>query len=512
MSNDDRSKVVILSDIHIGDNSKTCWYQKKYHEPYLFAALDYIKQNAELIDEVILLGDVFDFWAYPCAAPPPSFSKIVQANPDLLGPSGKLAEVASLLPDRIVYINGNHDQNVRQDDIRQLGQIRYCSSLQYVKTDHNHRILFTHGHEYAIFNALDQDTPLAPLPIGHFVTRAIAEHVNRILPPGKTAADMKDGGTPFDYAIMLAAIIEALKQPPFSITKVLLDYITSAAGVPKNTAVSLLDSRQATYNQAEEYYANLAANWIARYGGGERGLIAVIKSVTADHSGNYIAWYAQRDALQSEISAELAILGHTHRHRLGLKEAMINYINSGFMCPPIIDGQPQYPITFAEADLRGCNISLKSVVKQSDAYQVVDISGQSPSDSVVYSPAQDYSCYVSILNNSSSTLSKTGGETEVHGYYVVPPPQTISPGNRAQFWIHDFPGVEGAGGNVSYTDQANGKTTTFKYACPLIMNNNCGPKPFQNKSGSGDWSADQVVGRGHPYFVNFFIKPAEEVK
>ena len=90
MSNGGRSKVVILSDIHIGDNSKTCWYQKKYHEPYLFTALNYIEQNAELIDEVILLGDIFEFWTYPCTAPPPSFSKIVQANLDLLGPQRQI--------------------------------------------------------------------------------------------------------------------------------------------------------------------------------------------------------------------------------------------------------------------------------------------------------------------------------------------------------------------------------------------------------------------------------------
>ena len=186
---------------------------------------------------------------------------------------------------------------------------------------------------------------------------------------------------------------------------------------------------------------------------------------------------------------------------------MINYLNSGFMCPPIIDGQPQKPITFAESDLELGNISLKSVVKQSnDTYQIVDISEQSPSDSVVYGLEQDCSCYVSIFNNSNSALSKTG-EAEVHGYYVVPPPQTISPGERAQFWIQDCLEVDGTEGNVSYTNQVSGKTITFRYTCSPIRGNNCSPEPFQDKSHNSDWIANQVVRGGHPYFVSFSIEP-----
>jgi hypothetical protein len=35
-------KIVVLSDVHIGDNSPTVWYQQKYHEPYLAALFDHV--------------------------------------------------------------------------------------------------------------------------------------------------------------------------------------------------------------------------------------------------------------------------------------------------------------------------------------------------------------------------------------------------------------------------------------------------------------------------------------
>ena len=60
---------VVISDIHIGDNSRTCWYQKSVHEPYLLALMDWIIERVTAkdppIDRLIILGDLFDFWTFP---------------------------------------------------------------------------------------------------------------------------------------------------------------------------------------------------------------------------------------------------------------------------------------------------------------------------------------------------------------------------------------------------------------------------------------------------------------
>ena len=42
------SLAVVFSDVHIGDNSNTCWYQKKYHEGYLKAALKWVENNKQV--------------------------------------------------------------------------------------------------------------------------------------------------------------------------------------------------------------------------------------------------------------------------------------------------------------------------------------------------------------------------------------------------------------------------------------------------------------------------------
>jgi len=486
-------KVVIMSDIHIGDNSKTCWYQQKYHEPYLLKALDYIEKNAASINEVILLGDIFDFWTYPCGTKPPSFSDIVNANPNVLGPNGKLRQVADKVP--VTYINGNHDMNVSKDDIAKLGKIRYNNGLRYIKETPRGRVLFTHGSEYTIFNAQDTTTRLNPLPVGHFVTRAISEHLGKTLAPGKTAADLKDDGNPSMGEIGWSQIIEALKNHK-SVAEILLGIMTSLEGIPIDTPVHLLNGQVVTFKEAENIYSNLGTQWINRY-----GMNPTIKSIQADADGSYIAWWAQRDAIQGDIDSDVAILGHTHTAKGGLKEAMIRYINCGYMCPPLPGGTLQYPITFGEMNLESGKLSLMSVNNPKDPFAPHTF----PDDTLVYSPFQDNSCFISILNGTYFAMDLKESK-ESHGWYVVPPPAQIGSLRRARFWLQDNPGTFGAEGSATYTNAGSGKTIPFTYGCPYVGNNYCTPVPFRNKSDSGPWKNNTVVTRDHPYFVDFTVE------
>ena len=59
-----KSLAVVISDVHIGTNAATNWYQRTVHEPYLVAALDWVVANAASIRELVLLGDLVDFWTY----------------------------------------------------------------------------------------------------------------------------------------------------------------------------------------------------------------------------------------------------------------------------------------------------------------------------------------------------------------------------------------------------------------------------------------------------------------
>src|SRR4051812_15974330 len=113
---------VVLSDVHIGDNSPTCWYQAKFHDEYLNRALQYIVDHSEAILDVMLLGDMFDVWTYPPDKQPPDMAHILAANPTLLGPKGMLAKVCKAIPKQVRIILGNHDGTLTQADIDLLNK------------------------------------------------------------------------------------------------------------------------------------------------------------------------------------------------------------------------------------------------------------------------------------------------------------------------------------------------------------------------------------------------------
>lgn len=56
-----KNKLIFISDIHIGHNIRTNWYQRSIHEPYLLAVLEYIINHADTVQELILLHDLHPF-------------------------------------------------------------------------------------------------------------------------------------------------------------------------------------------------------------------------------------------------------------------------------------------------------------------------------------------------------------------------------------------------------------------------------------------------------------------
>lgn len=87
-------RLVVISDIHLGDplNELT--------EPACIDTLVTALQNLGPIDELVLLGDVFDFWQSP-------FHEAIARGRDLMGALFGLDNVG-----RMTYIPGNHDHHV----------------------------------------------------------------------------------------------------------------------------------------------------------------------------------------------------------------------------------------------------------------------------------------------------------------------------------------------------------------------------------------------------------------
>jgi hypothetical protein len=95
----------VISDSHIGTNTKTCWYQKAVHEPYLAAVFDHIVAHAtgvpNPVTKLVLLGDLFDFWTYPPDQRPPQGGQtLTRAIAHLLETTLRAGCTAADLPDQ----------------------------------------------------------------------------------------------------------------------------------------------------------------------------------------------------------------------------------------------------------------------------------------------------------------------------------------------------------------------------------------------------------------------------
>ncbi|WP_414545935.1 metallophosphoesterase [Nostoc sp. CCY0012] len=374
-----KSKIVVLSDIHIGTNAPTVWYQKDLHEPYLVTVLDWVINNASSVKELILLGDIIDFWTYPPHEEPPSFDAIMAANPNLFGADGKLSEVMTALEGKVTYVRGNHDMTITQEDLDKIQnpqgyKIKLSPGDIYYPLVENKKIVCTHGHIYTMFNAPFYDSnPIAPLPLGQFITRAVAFMRSQQLKPGETVADLKDSGDPGGWDIF-PGIVEEIKKvipdllsgsnPQVSLSGLILDVIARSTQMSETQTIKLAHGQETTLQEGKSIYANLWTQWKNKEGKSD-----AIKAIVADINLHdvYLAWFAQKLAHQQ--SAELVVMGHTHKPISGIKDFPIQYVNTGFNCPSKPDMGKKHP-TFVQIDVEKSQGEIWQIIKEKDTYKV----------------------------------------------------------------------------------------------------------------------------------------------
>ena len=518
-----KNKIVVLSDIHIGTNAPTVWYQKSLHESYLVSVLDWVKSNAESIQELILLGDVVDFWTYPAEEVPPSFDAIMAANPNIFGPNGKFSQVSTALNGKVSYVRGNHDMSLTQADLDKIQnpngyKIKLCpDDIYYPLGNGNKRIACTHGHIYAMFNAPynNSSSPIAPLPLGHFVTRAVASKRKKELNPGQTVAEFNDSDDPTGWEKIggfVKIILDAL-PPNFayavkavlsgdtartwdalsSVSKLFLTLIANMTGLGDTQPIQLPNGKQITIGEAKKIYDNLFSEWRAK-----DDLLTAYKAIMADKSGEFMGWFAQK--LAFEVGADLVVMGHTHTPISGLSDSLIQYVNAGFNCPSVPDIGKKHP-TFVTINVDNLHTDVMQVFKEGNSYSIKP--GDAQRDSVA---ERDFSCYVIIDNQEGKSELRRKDFKAEHGHYIVSPPEIIKPGETVRVWLQDYPGNFGAEGWVKYVKQDNQQEITFKYGCPFtfLSSNYCSGANFSTKSGSSNWGKlNEVTTSGHPFFVKF---------
>ena len=492
-----RKFAVVLSDIHIGDNAATCWYQDRVHFDRLAGVLRWIVAQRESVREVIFLGDTFDFWTYEPARQPPVMSDIIAANPRLLGAGGPLAQLVTALPGRVRLLPGNHDENLTQADIAKLNDsltgnpnigIQLVTEPWIVLTGASGaRTLLEHGHRWCMFNAPDPKSKWKELPVGQFVSRGIAYRVlNDPKYKGKTAAELPVSGngdmdlTGADLRVILRKYND---QRDLNIVEELLDHVTRKTHLAQDAAIRMPGASRSSLKHARGVFAGLFADWARREG--SRWNAA--RAAAADATGEDLAWFAVRQALNTH--ADLVVMGHTHTPIKGLEVAPlgVEYVNSGFECPSVPDtAKGVKEFTFAHVDLEAPSARLIAA-QQVGGRIVFAPSGAGKAHVVVPQRKQfplpfnkmrfmDFSCYVRIENRSKTKLSLVPNSARSNkGIWVVKPPTEIPAGGRADIWLQDKFGLQGSDGSFTYTDGRSNLKFTFRCPTPFAL-----PKPIAN--------------------------------
>ncbi len=515
------SKVVVLSDVHIGNNSVTNWYQEKYHEPYLVKALEWVENSADSISNLVLLGDLVDFWTYAPEVTPPTMSDIIDANPNVLGANGALAKAAKAIVGNngsVTLMPGNHDITLTAADAEKLSDaigvnvvFDEAEALRLVGRSGRQTDLM-HGHYFTMFNAPDRTTSLTPMPVGHFVTRIIAwKMVHKVLKPGQTVADLHLWGQPSpDFS----TVIDAIQKGGVNIAAVLLGLFANDAGCPDSTEITMPGGAHVTIADAKATYANLLLNWLRQWPPQE-----VVRAAMADYTGDvYMAWFAQWLALKYGV--DLVVAGHTHQPIGGLTASPVSYVNNGYECPAIPDlNSGAAAFTFTVVDLETATAAMYKVAPDGHGgYAVSDF--HAPLSGVVESHFYDLSCYTRLTNQIGEQITRDPVPPPAHGRWVIDPPATMENGQTAWIWLQDNPGTFGSQGSFSFNKRPAFTDRNFSYdiACPTGSGDNIAGGPgadFVARAGDSgrSWHPWQAKGKvplkGYPLQVDFTLGPGD---
>lgn len=513
----DKRFVVALSDVHLGTLDPTVWYQPHLHEPYLVHLLDWVVEQADHIRELVLLGDIVDFWTYPADVRPPSFADIAACHPAVFGLDGALARALDALDGQVTYVPGNHDQGITADEVASIRSrsghhVELIEDVPYLPVP---GLAMAHGHHDTLFNAPTTTGPFAPLPLGYFVTRAVATRWTQGLDEGQTVAALAGQGAP--NGIDLRSLIGvASGVGARSVAATVLDFVASATAMSPLTDIVMPDGSTANLLDARAAYEHTWTEWADANGGGVAGQSAAGRATLADFDGSYLGWFAQRMAF--EHACDLVVMGHTHVPVGGLDASLVNYINTGFDCPsePDLTRElaPQQ-VTFGVIDTRPTDDDpgaapfdpeIWAVSASHDGLRCHPI--EVPSASIVGGATMDYSCYVVVDNQFGTSDLELVSSDAAYGTFVVPPPARIAAGAEGRFWIQDLLGAAGSEGRATYrrTDDPDGEPIELWFTCPTVGTNACtGPGSYATKAGDNAWREERVALWGHPFFVEYEI-------
>ena len=293
----------VISDTHLGK----CLASEPEFSQIASAEgiLEFLKFVAKVnFARLILLGDIFDFWAHPLdRKPPANLNELIMGSPvraHIEQVCAALADLSHRIP--VIYVLGNHDWCVTQRDVARCisPDIPVYSRFIY------DGVTYEHGCEYDIAcAAIPLRDPQKFLPIGYYATRC-----------GATAGRSPEGTSRIVRRIMAAKSVESLAtiqdamMLPCVAQRIWKGVIKSALGRrgkltdadvcidPDGSAVKLTDVI------AER--RDVPAAFAAKFAGCDFPVARMV-NVSAGECGYWQRWCAARD------NAKCSVFAHTHR-------------------------------------------------------------------------------------------------------------------------------------------------------------------------------------------------------
>lgn len=186
-SNNQREKIVVISDLHMGND--LTYSENVKHLQRLEQFLNEVRSSAT-VKELVIGGDMFDEWyvptrvdAYGGNSQSQFVRKTVTANQTIFNVLNGIIRDGKI---KLTYIPGNHDMGFTAENINiampGINQARDAADKYGIGTYHPDgypEIAIEHGHRYDFFcaltpNANEADAPGATLPPGYFFARIAA--------------------------------------------------------------------------------------------------------------------------------------------------------------------------------------------------------------------------------------------------------------------------------------------------------------------------------------------------
>ena len=261
--------------------------------------------------ELVLLGDIVDYWIVPHDVRPPTAIEVLDAPHNKAILDG-LKAFAARPGNKITWIEGNHDAGAGS-----AAAHRIAPNVRFVPGFDDPPLRLRHGHENCLFNA--PDPAGRQFPLGYFISRFVATAAARGLAPVGLNLQLLWHSGP-----QLVALLG--KEP---LAKCVFDAVCHAADVSLTDGVIMPDGSARNLAEIRATYQNLVAEWDSARGNAMEAVLCEWEPFQGlDNGKPYIN-----------------IFGHSHdRYNAPIHATGGRYVNVGSWCGK----QAHYATTWIE--------------------------------------------------------------------------------------------------------------------------------------------------------------------